>query len=696
MYKIIGREIYGKGRKGRYIVKFTRHWPQYAKNIYLIGEFTSLYPGFVKLRKIEEQGIVYLKLWPGEYGYGFQIDNDFENILDPDNEEKKCVHTSFFPEYKKCLSKLVIKEPDNPLDKIIHIEESGFIHKFNDEIIIRLIAPTEINEPLIDLGNEIREPLTKHVVGDNIVYQYIIPSRSILRYRFIFNYNDKKLFYGDEGVSENSSYIVVNTKYIPGVDKPRWYMGTVYYQIFIDSFDNGDPNNDPPNRIKKTVPREYGYYGGDLAGIMKHIDHLEDLGVETIYLTPIFSSTSYHRYDTIDYKSIDKYLGTMEDFEKLVQGLHSRKIKIVLDITMHHTNPCNKLFVKALREGENSPYWEMFSFLSPPPKEIVELMLKYIDGEECRSRELYKLDYFRNNKPFYEAFFNIWLMAKFNHDNPRTVDYFIDITKFWIDKGIDGFRIDVAMGIHYSWMKQYYEYIKNTYPDFLVLGELAENPRIYMDYFDSAMNYYLRKAILELLIYKRIDLNEFISRINNVYEYIPHYKALSLYNMLGSHDVPRIKSMVQNNKLLKLMYVLIFALPGSPVIYYGDEIGLEGGRDPDNRRPMIWDRGNWDLELYEHIKKLIRIYKSCRSIRHGYFLVENLGSNLLFIKRWINNEEIIFLLNVSSKDISVDLKKLGKYSFDIYNEKNIDQHVENNVLLRGYGFLILGSKPCNI
>jgi cyclomaltodextrinase len=694
MYRILGREVIGKGRLGKYVVEISRPWPERAKNIYVIGNFSSLYPGFYKLRKRGNRGYFTIKLWPGTYVYGFIVDNDFENKLDPENTETKCITIPFNPDKEICLSKMVINEPANPLELVYHNEnEAGFLHRFLNKYVIRLLVPNIVEEVLLDTGSNLSEPVTKHSIGKYNVYEFHIGITDPLRYRFRFRYGDVEYYYGDEGVGEYSSYIVVEKNMVRGYEKPLWFMGTIYYQIFVDSFENGDPSNDPPFKIRSITPREYGYYGGDLRGIINHIDYLKTLGVETLYLTPIFKASSYHRYDTIDYKEIDKYVGTLNDLKELANILHNNGMRIILDVTIHHTNPCNELFVKAVREGEDSPYWKMFNFIYKPPKEILDRFLKYISGDTCRIKDVYRDPLFKDEKPFYEAFFTIWSMAKFNHDNPYILSYFLDITRYWMDMGIDGFRIDVAMGIPYSWLKQYYLSIKSFNKEFLVLGEVSEDPIYYMDYFDSVMNYYLRMHIFEHLIYHRISIYEFISRLNKLYSLLPYYKIHALYNHLGSHDTPRIKTVVRGRiDLLKLLYVLIFILPGSPAIYYGDEIGLEGGNDPDNRRPMIWDEDLWDHDLLGHIRKLIKIRSEWSALRYGFYSLGVINDKVLFVKRWLRGEVVYSFLNTSSEGVNIEKEIPLREYHDLYNNTVIGKINMVKKYLDPYGFLIIGSR----
>jgi len=696
LYRVIGREYIGGGRRGRYIVEYSRPWPSSAKRVYLIGVFTGWFPGHIRLRRRGDRGYAYVKLWPGIYGYGFIVDNNYEDILDPENPDKVYVNPFYDWKEGRYLSRSVVPASSDPLEEIVHDEnDPSFLHRFFDELIIRLRTPEIIRDPVLitDHGNEL-DPETKYVFHNTVIYEYHIPlpRDNMLKYKFRFTYKDKELFYGYEGVGEEVSYIVVDISRVSGPKRPQWYMGTVYYQIFIDSFENGDPSNDPPRKISVYEPRERGYYGGDLRGIINRLEYIRSLGVETLYLTPVFKSTSYHRYDVYDYRDVDRYLGTIDDLMELIEKLHRHGMRIVLDIPLHHTSSCFPAFIDALKNGRNSRYWNWYCFLEEPSREIVKEILKYLEPE-CRADELNQEFHWRRRlKPFYECFFMVWSMPKINHDCMETLDYFIEITRYWIERGVDGFRIDVGLGIHSQWLKAYYIAVKSLKNDFLLLGELNDYPVYYSEYFDSMMDYYWRKVLLERVVDKRITIEHLIYSLNRLYGEIPHYQAVSLYHSLGTHDTPRIKTIVGSDKArLKLLYTLLFTLPGSPAIYYGDEIGMEGGNDPDNRRPMIWDKHRWDTEILEHIRKLIRIYGESQALRIGYVSIRQLGKNTLLIKRWYRDETIYTIANTIDQKIRVKPDLEGEY-IDLYNGETYHMEKNKEITLDKYGFHILRPK----
>ena len=161
MYRVLGREIIGKGRKGRYIVEINRYWPQHVKRIYLIGEFTNWFPGFIRLRKIGDRGYIVLKLWPGEYIYGFVLDKDFKNIMDPENKDIGCIKPFYDSDMEVCLSKLIIKPSENPFENIVHDEtDYSFIHVFGDYLILRLRTTKGLENPVLLLNDREYIPIS--------------------------------------------------------------------------------------------------------------------------------------------------------------------------------------------------------------------------------------------------------------------------------------------------------------------------------------------------------------------------------------------------------------------------------------------------------------------------------------------------------------------------------------------------------
>ncbi|MCY0868258.1 MAG: alpha-amylase family glycosyl hydrolase [Desulfurococcus sp.] len=699
LYKILGRSTIGRGRLGKYLVEYSLPWPREARRVYLIGVFSGWFPGHLRLSREGSRGRIILKLWPGVYPYGYSIEGR-DIIPDPENNEIIEVRPFYDWHGVFKLSKSIVKPSDNPLEEVVHDEgDEAFLHRFLDTLVVRIRTPRLIEEPrLVAWRGEEFKAATSYAFEDTIIYEYHLPfiENNVYSYRFLVRFHGEEYYYGDEGVGYNTSPIIVHSRSIPGADRLEWYMGTVYYQIFPDSFDNGDPGNDPPTRITRTAPREHGYYGGDLQGIIRRVDHIADLGVEALYLTPIFQAGSYHRYDISDFTSIDRYLGTINDFDELVRRLHERNIKVVLDITLHHTGVCFPMFIKALEEGPGSASWSWYLFRDTPSREDLHRVSRLLK-EACRTMDYRVLGELlrelreKYSSPFYESFFNLWHMPKLNHENPEVLEYFTNITRFWVERGVDGFRIDVAMGIYHAWLKLYYEKIKSIYREFLLLGELNDYPVYYAEYFDSSMDYYWRKILLEKIIDENLPTTKMLEALAVEYGELPHYKSISLYHTLGTHDTPRIMSYVKGDiGKIKLLYALLFTLPGSPAVYYGDEIGMEGGRDPDNRRPMEWARDKWVIEVYSFVRRMIAIYKAWKPLRHGFYKALVINDDVILVRRWFKNEEVYLIANLSEEKKTVRIEGVKGRFTNLLTGETIDVEDELNVELGRYGFLLLG------
>ncbi|MGC9122173.1 MAG: alpha-amylase family glycosyl hydrolase, partial [Thermogladius sp.] len=422
MYKVVGRRVIQGGRPKEFEVLFKTKWREGAKRMYLVGNFTSWFPGFKRLAKTGDEGYARLNLYPGTYAYWFQADNAPSPILDEENERTAVLPNIMHPEKPGIRGSLLdLTVPEGPFEYVIHDErDPAYLHRFSGYVVFRLRTGKRVEAAWLCAGGGDVGPTAVHELPLERVFEFVIPEErlgELLSYHFQVCAEGECLEYGFNGVGRGVRPIKTLRREVPGFDKPRWFMGTVYYQIFVDSFYNGDPSNDPPVKIKRVAPREHGYYGGDLKGVLAKVDHLVRLGVETVYLTPIYPAGTYHRYDVKDYLSVDKYLGDISVFNELVRELEKRGLKLVLDITLHHTGACHPFFVDALEHGRASRYWGWYNFLDDPSKYVDQGVVRMLrDCDVAALRE-----YLRRRAlttPFYESFFSNWLMPKINHENP--------------------------------------------------------------------------------------------------------------------------------------------------------------------------------------------------------------------------------------------------------------------------------------
>ena len=379
---------------------------------------------------------------------------------------------------------------------------------------------------------------------------------------------------------------------------PTWVQDAIIYQIFPDRFFNGNPENDPPN-VKPwgTPPTLRNFMGGDLVGIINKFDYLLDLGVNTLYLNPIFKAAANHRYNTTDYYHIDPTLGTMADFQALLVKAHDCGVKVILDGVFNHCGRGFFAFSDVLENGWESRYKDWFYINKYP-------LNAYTNGPA------------RN----YEAWWKIKDLPKFNVDNPPTRKYILDVARYWIEQGIDGWRLDVPGEIDNDpFWAEFRQVVKTVNPEAYLLGEIWELDSRWVgdNHFDGLMHYPLRSAVFDLLKGETTPTG-FAGRLDQFVSAYPKENLHAMYLTLGTHDTRRLVNIMEGNMdKVRLAFLLQFAMPGAPAIYYGDEVGLEGEKDPDNRRAFPWDEGEWNHELRAFVKKLISLRKDMPALHQG-------------------------------------------------------------------------------
>ncbi len=383
---------------------------------------------------------------------------------------------------------------------------------------------------------------------------------------------------------------------------PYWVQDAVFYQIFPDRFANGIPENDPPNVQRWGArPTIWGFQGGDLRGVINKFDYLLDLGINALYFNPIFRATSNHRYNISDYFHIDRKLGDMGDFCALLDVAHKNDVRVILDGVFNHCGRGFFAFNDVLENKQHSPYLDWFHLNHVPPD-------AYSPGEASD----------------YEGWWKHKSLPKFNTSNPRVRSYLLDVARFWIEQGADGWRLDVPNEIDDdSFWAAFRETVKSANKDAYLVGEIWDgNPRwVGENHFDGLMNYPLREGLLQFLS-EEISSREFADRIDDLLSRYAENNVYAMYLPLGSHDTERLATALDEDKSkVRMAFLFQFAIPGAPAIYYGDEIGMKGGKDPDCRRAFPWQEDKWDLELREFIKALIDIRKRNPVLRRGTYQV---------------------------------------------------------------------------
>ncbi|MDI6602339.1 MAG: glycoside hydrolase family 13 protein [Thermoanaerobacteraceae bacterium] len=412
--------------------------------------------------------------------------------------------------------------------------------------------------------------------------------------------------------------------------------GEIIYQIFPDRFYNGNKENDPPNTRPWGGPIDSEcFMGGDIEGIIQKLDYLSWLGITAIYLNPIFLSPTNHKYNVTDYYKIDSSLGNPDDFKRLIRECHSRGIAVIIDGVFNHTGT------------------EFFAF-----RDIL------VNQEKSRYKDWYDIYGFPvvvKDPPNYKACGGVSYLPKLNTANPEVQNYIIDVIKYWEGFGIDGIRLDVAFEIDPSLLKKIRESTK-----LFLIGEVwGCGGRFVPEYFNGLTNYLLRDLIIKAVVNQCIDSLMF----RDEWELIAGMYGDNIncmINLAGSHDTARIYTLCKGDiRKVNLVFALLFLLPGIPMIYYGDEIGMEGENDPYCRGAMIWDSSLWHREIQDNIRYLIGLRKRFPSLEYGKIRFTNCIDRAMSFERVYGDEKIKLVVNFGFQPISIDSYKLDELSFKI-------------------------------
>ncbi len=590
------------------------------------------------------------------------------------------------------------------------------------------------------------------------------------------------------------NYIFAQDEFVP-----QWAKEVVWYQIFPDRFYNGDKLNDPdieslkgayPHNIETTwqvhpwnsdwyelqeYEKENGKdiwtniqrrrFGGDLQGIIDKLDYLSELGISAVYLNPIFTAPSLHKYDGATYHHVDPHFGpdpagdkeiirnenpldpstwvwTSADklFLKLIDEMHKRNIRIIIDGVFNHSGINCFAFQDLLVNQENSPYKDWYTVKSFENKE------KGIPFE-------------------YEGWFGVKELPEWREDQNGLVEgpknYIFNITKRWMDPdgdgnpadGIDGWRLDVAFCVGHPFWKDWRKFLKAINPDAYITAEIvdkieANEPYLRGDEFDAVMNYNFLFICAEYFIQKKdkITVSQFDTLLKQLREAFPKGVSEVMQNLLDSHDTNRLLSFIKNGdihnirdwgkffektqvgsgsgydfskpgdeerKIQKLMALMQLTYIGAPMIYYGDEAGMWGGNDPDCRKPMLWpefqyddetfapdqskitaSKVEFDRDLFEYYKKLISIRNSSEALRKGsYKTLDACTEKDIFVfERESGNEKLIIILNNSNSMAEYELPA-GSDMMDLVTGDNfINTNGKVNFTVSGKTGRIISSK----
>ncbi len=434
---------------------------------------------------------------------------------------------------------------------------------------------------------------------------------------------------------------------------PDWIHDAIFYEIFPDRFAKSA-------RVERSrhlepwdaPPTHHGFKGGDLLGVVARLDYLQTLGINAIYFTPIFQSAANHRYHTHDYFQIDPLLGGNAAFRALLDACHARGIRVILDGVFNHASRGFFQFNHVLENGAASPYVDWFHFKDFPVRA------------------------YDTDAPNYAAWWNLPALPKFNHANPDAREFLFRVAEHWLRQGIDGWRLDVPAEIDDDdFWREFRRRVKAINPDAYIVGEIWRRADRWLrgDMFDAVMNYQFTRAALAFLVdltddarqlihghsygdVQPADAPAFAHALAEMLAWYPRAITHAQMNLLDSHDTARFLSIARGDaSALKLAWLILFTYIGAPTIYYGDEIGMLGARDPDNRRAMIWDETQWNQELHLEIKKCCALRKKYAALRRGEFKILYASGQTLAYARQFENETVIVALNAARTPATFDL-----------------------------------------
>lgn len=415
-------------------------------------------------------------------------------------------------------------------------------------------------------------------------YKYYFKIKTENDFYFFGIYNTIKNNYIIDEVSFGFSYSYAAIENYFEISK--WYLQTKWYQIFPDRYYYPNLNlNDPT--WNQTNLKNHNNFGGNLKGIIQKLSYIRSLGFNGIYLTPIFKSQSNHGYDTLDHMIINSNFGSEQDLLDLIQTAKELKIHIMLDGVFNHISKYSHQWMDVINNKQDSIYYNWFLI-----NDFDQINWNLNDAE------------FEKNYSF-ETFAFTSDMPKLNLTNSKVCDYLFRAINKWTQLKIDGWRIDVANEIIFSFWNQFNKQIRKHNPNIIVIGEVWADANVWLNQkaWTGAMNYQLRLIILNY--FKNFDLYDLFVGLNQIIVNYTPSQIHGMYNILSTHDTKRLFSELQNNQyLVKIAFCLMYFFPGSPSVYYGEEINMEGYDDPDCRRGMVWKKANENHEMQQFFLKL--------------------------------------------------------------------------------------------
>ena len=508
---------------------------------------------------------------------------------------------------------------------VFHRAQAPYSYALNeDELALRLQTGPEVERVFLHWGDpfeagilggaerwqgrrqEITGPLClEHCLWWDVT---IRPPYKRCRYYFELHQGGEIWFYGEDGFCtpeqnrQEQRPAAFHQPWMNPADipaPPQWVRDTVWYQIFPDRFCRSEASScRTPWRTGPVTNEER--FGGDLPGICEKLDYLAGLGINGLYLNPIFAADSVHKYDTRDYETVDPDFGTNEDLARLVRSAHQRGIRVMLDAVFNHCGASFGPWQDVLQKGPASRYWNWFMvnrWPAPAP------------GRDTRDSRYY-------------SFAFVPSMPKLNTNEPEVMEYICGLCQRWVaEYGVDAIRFDVGNEVSHRLLKELHRRLRAIRPDVYLLGEIWHDasPWLEGDEYDGVMNYPLQQAVKGFFAHTDRTARTLAWDLQHCMGMYRRQTGQVMFNLLDSHDTDRLFTRAGSEDAFFQQLAMLFTLPGSPSIYYGTEIGLPGGHDPDCRRCMPWDQLEEpeNRQRIRQITELIRLRRTAPALRES-------------------------------------------------------------------------------
>ncbi len=560
-----------------------------------------------------------------------------------------------------------------------HIVDSSYCFPVSEkEIVLRLRTARDdmksvqvIYESKYIFGTKQQKALmTKEYTSELYDYYRICLKLKDTRLAYVFLVNDgeKSYFFSEDGITDTYDYTLgyynfFQYPYINQADimeQVAWMKDAIFYQIFVDRFHRGDTTKDTSyiNCSWGDIPTPKTFAGGDLKGITQKLDYIKATGCNAIYLTPVFQSISNHKYDISDYYRVDEHFGSNEDLRELVQEAHKRGMRLVMDAVFNHCSDRMMQFQDVLENGRESSYYNWF----------------FINGDKPDQKSMN-----------YETFAACEYMPKLNTSNMEVQKFLMDIGCYYIQEyDIDGWRLDVSDEVSHDFWRNFRKAIKGCKKDAVIIGENWHDAysNLRGDQYDSIMNYAFTKASLDYFARETFDAQRLAWKLNDLLMRNSDTVNSMMLNLLDSHDTHRFFSEVGESRFkMKAALCLLYLFPGTPCIFYGTEILMPGGYDPDCRRCMDWEKA----DIYGEFSDIYELLNRLSILRKRYIMAEG--------KVRIYALDDVFHLKYQTKDISLILR-INNTDTDVITEGNKQKARSCSIVVEDNGHKQLDFLEC--